>query len=145
MSIRFDNRSVDTFKKDIYFSTQLEKYFFHEWLRACEVNNSYTITTWDNNGVDNDGGFIASGKTGGADYRVTGSFRPHKAAVVGFESFKDHPLEVKWVPTAGKFSFKGRRFKVLHQRGCKYSVYLQLGELWNKSTKTKRLRHQTPH
>ena len=60
MSNRFDNRSVSTFKKDIYFGTQLEKYFFSEWLRVCEDNPDITITDWDNNGVDNDGGFIAS-------------------------------------------------------------------------------------
>jgi|TARA_R110000744_G_scaffold248035_6_gene364491 hypothetical protein len=118
MSNRFDNRSVSTFKKDIYFGTQLEKYFFSEWLRVCEDNPDITIADWDNNGVDNDGGFIASGNTAGADYKVTGSFRPHKAAVVGFESFKDHPLEVKWVPTAGKFTLKEGDLKSYIKEGA---------------------------
>ena len=111
MSNRFDNRSVSTFKKDIYFGTQLEKYFFSEWLSVCEDNPDITITDWDNNGVDNDGGFIASGNTAGADYRVSGSFLPD-------ETFMDHPLEVKWVPTAGKFTLKEGDLKSYIKEGA---------------------------
>ena len=111
MSNRFDNRSVSTFKKDIYFGTQLEKYFFGEWLSVCEDNPDITITDWDNNGIDNDGGFIASGNTAGADYRVSGSFLPD-------ETFMDHPLEVKWVPTAGKFTLKEGDLKSYIKEGA---------------------------
>lgn len=92
MSNRFDNRSVSTFKKDIMFSTMLEKYFFNNWV--SNVNHVYTdlgyhVDTWENNGCGNDGEFIANGNTSGADYKVN-----------------DVPLEVKWVPTAGKLTLK---------------------------------------
>lgn len=86
---RFDNRNLNTFKKDIKFGTMLEKYFFHKWLDKCELN----ISDWSDNGCDNNGEFIAKGNTSGADYRAT---------IQGF----DTPLEIKWVPTAGKFSLK---------------------------------------
>jgi hypothetical protein len=92
MGNRFDNRSVSTFKKDIKFGTMLEKYFFETWVG--NVNHVYTgldfnIDSWENNGCGNDGEFIASGNTAGADYKVN-----------------DVPLEVKWVPTAGKLTLK---------------------------------------
>lgn len=94
MSNRFDNRSISTFKKDIKFGTMLEKYFFETWVG--NVNHIYTeldfhIDSWDDNGCGNDGEFIASGNTAGADYKVN-----------------DVPLEVKWVPTAGKLTLKKR-------------------------------------
>jgi hypothetical protein len=92
VSNRFDNRSVSTFKKDIKFGTMLEKYFFETWMG--NVNHVYKgldfhIDSWENNGCGNDGEFIASGNTAGADYKVN-----------------DVPLEVKWVPTAGKLTLK---------------------------------------
>jgi hypothetical protein len=98
MSYRFDNRSVGTFKKDIFFATHIEKYFFNKFLDICDGRNDITITNAKDNGVDNDGAFIASGKTSGADYRVD----------IDYDDFleKDHPLEVKWVPTAGKLTLK---------------------------------------
>lgn len=89
---RFDNRTVDRFKKDIKFGTMLEKYFFHKWLDIAKVDDPNL--TWEDNGCDNDGEFIASGNTAGADYKVN-----------------DIPLEIKWVPTAGKFTLKRNNLK----------------------------------
>ena len=103
MSSRFDNRSVSTFKKDIYFSTKLEKYFFNKWLEICESTDTIKVDNPRDNGVGNDGRFIAKGNTAGAGYMVD----------IKCDSFlaKDHPIEIKWVPTAGKFTLKENDLK----------------------------------
>ena len=98
MSSRFDNRTVDTFKKQIKFSTQLEKYFFYKWIEICSDKKHILIKNPRNNGVDNSGEFIESGKTSGADYLVDFKYKQ--------KSFKDMPIEIKWVPTYGKLTLK---------------------------------------
>jgi len=99
MSTRFDNRSVSTFKKDIKFGTMLEKYFFHQWLETAKTRDPKL--SWENNGCGNDGEFIAKGNTAGADYKVN-----------------DVPLEIKWVPTAGKFTLKENDLKAYIREGA---------------------------
>ena len=108
MSTRFDNRSVSTFKKDIYFATKLEKYFFTEWLEKVKSGSSgLHISKWIDNGCGNDGEFIAKGNTAGADYKISGSIKGE-----GLDAeLKDEPLEIKWVPTAGKFTLKENDLK----------------------------------
>ena len=103
MSTRFDNRSVSTFKKDIHFATKLEKYFFTEWLEKVKSGSSgLHVSEWSDNGCGNDGEFIAKGNTAGADYKISGSIKGE-----GLDAeLKDEPLEIKWVPTAGKFTLK---------------------------------------
>lgn len=104
--MRFDHRSKNTFKKDIYFATMLEKYFFNEWLKRCEP--WIKVTSYSDNGCGNDGEFIEKGNTAGADYRIWGSLC-HGSIGCGLSSFssiEDEPLEIKWVPTAGKFTLK---------------------------------------
>lgn len=110
MSSRFDNRDIDTFKKDIKFGTLLEKFFFEEWLKICKD----LIHEYKNNGCDNNGEFIAKGNTSGADYKITGTllFKDNNQEV------KDHPLEVKWVPTAGKFTLKENDLKAYIREGA---------------------------
>lgn len=98
MSYRFDNRTVDTFKQDIYFATRLERYFFNKWLDICKTIDYISVNNPRDNGVDNDGGFIESGKTSGADYLVDLEYNKNIT--------KDMPLEIKWVPTYGKLSLK---------------------------------------
>jgi len=94
---------VSTFKKDIYFATKLEKYFFTEWLSKVESGAcGLHITGWSDNGCGNDGEFIAKGNTAGADYKISGSVKGE-----GLDAkLEDEPLEIKWVPTAGKFTLK---------------------------------------
>ena len=100
---RFDHRSKDTFKKDIKFGTRIETYFWNQWLKVAE-NAGFKIEDYGDNGVDNSGEFIPSGKcTAGADYIVTMSYKGHKC--------EDLPLEVKWVPTAGKLTLKENDLK----------------------------------
>ena len=104
MGNRFDNRSVDTFKKDIKFGTQLERYFFLEWIDRNLDDPRLVIESWEDNGCGNDGEFIAKGETSGADYRISGVMNyidmPRKKQMI------DWPIEVKWVPTAGKLTLK---------------------------------------
>ncbi len=104
---RFDYRDSNTFKKDIKFSTMLEKYFFHEWLDRVESRELLDVSSWDNNGCDNNGEFIAKGNTAGADYKISGSIKGR-----GLDAkLVDEPLEIKWVPTSGKFTLKQNDLK----------------------------------
>lgn len=114
MSNRFDNRSVSRFKKDIYFSTMMEKYFFDKWRGVVRETQGMVIDDWDNNGCGNDGEFIAKGNTAGADYKISASFGDDFNAIV----LVDHPLEIKWVPTAGKFTLKEGDLKAYVKEGA---------------------------
>ena len=112
MSNRFDNRTVNTFKKDIKFGTMVEKYFFNKWRDIVASTEGMNIEDWEDNGCGNDGEFIAKGNTAGADYRVSAAFECESVAVVG------HPLEMKWVPTAGKFTLKENDLKSYVKEGA---------------------------
>ena len=116
MSTRFDYRSKNTFKKDIKFSTMIEKYFFTGWIERVSDHGAINIESWDNNGCDNNGEFIANGNTAGADYNITGSvlYADYKNRVDLYR----HPLEVKWVPTAGKFTLKENDLKSYVKEGA---------------------------
>ena len=114
MSNRFDNRSVSRFKKDIYFSTMMEKYFFDKWRGIVREAQGMVIDDWDNNGCGNDGEFIAKGNTAGADYKISASFEDDFNTIV----LVDHPLEIKWVPTAGKFTLKEGDLKAYVKEGA---------------------------
>ena len=103
MSYRFDNRSKDEFKKDIYFGTLLEKYFFQEWLKVADSSDFINVQSWGDNGCGNDGAFIEKGNTAGADYKISGELTMRSGNIV---PVTDMPLEIKWVPTAGKFTLK---------------------------------------
>lgn len=99
MDRRFDFRDEATFRRDIKFGTQLEKYFFDKWMHVVVEQGIMRITSYSNNGCDNSGEFISSGtNTAGADYRVSGYTKTVELT--------NEPLEVKWVPTAGKFTLK---------------------------------------
>lgn len=95
---RFDNRSKDTFKKDIAFGTAVEKYFWDGFLdQLTKYNVSYKNAR--DNGVGNDGEYVETGtNTAGADYIID--------ILRGEEWYENIPMEVKWVPTAGKLTLK---------------------------------------
>ncbi len=112
MNTRFDNRSKSTFKKDIYFSTKLEKYFFDKWVDIFRKKKTVRLENPRDNGCGNDGEFIAKGNTAGADYMVDIQNHPKRTMK------KDHPLEIKWVPTAGKFTLKENDLKAYIREGA---------------------------
>lgn len=95
---KFDNRSKEEFMNDIYFGTKLEKYFFNQWLERCRNKDFVKIYNERDNGIDNQGGFVKKGDTSRADYMIDLIYRGH--------IYRDLPIEVKWVPTHGKFSLK---------------------------------------
>ena len=96
---RFDNRSKTTFKKDIKFGTAMETYFFNKWVQSCDDRDDISIYNCRDNGIGNDGEYFETGtNTSGADYMVD-----YFDSEYGFTNL---PLEVKWVPTAGKFTLK---------------------------------------
>ena len=122
MSNRFDHRSKDTFKKDIKFSTMLEKYFFNKWLDIVKDSDTIRVSSWDDNGCGNDGEFIAKGNTAGADYKISGTISNE-----GLDAqLADEPLEIKWVPTAGKFTLKEGDLKAYIREGASILFILSL-------------------
>lgn len=98
MSRRFDHRDKNTFKKDIFFSTMIEKYWWNKWMDQSKIRDDLKISNARDNGCDNDGKFIESGVTAGADYIADIEYLD--------VSIQDCPIEIKWVPTAGKATLK---------------------------------------
>lgn len=101
---RFDNRTKEKFKKDIKFGTMLEKYFFEKWMSVARSQNIIYVTSYQNNGCDNNGEFISHGNTSGADYKINGQLLQEGNKVVA--TIDSEPLEVKWVPSYGKLTLK---------------------------------------
>ena len=66
MSKRFDNRTQQQFADDIYFGTAIEKYFWNQWVDRCSNRQDINLANPRDNGVANDGAFIASGNTSGS-------------------------------------------------------------------------------
>lgn len=95
---RFDNRTKETFKKDIKFGTMLESYWWNRWFDQAVIRTDLQISSPKDNGCGNDGEFIESGNTSGADYMADVDYEGR--------SIKNCPIEIKWVPTAGKFTLK---------------------------------------
>ena len=110
MSKRYDNRDEKTFKANVYFSTMIEKYFFDKWLDVCSGGHNMQVKSWADAGCGNDGEFIKKGKTGGADYKVTGSFN-------GLD-LSDHYLEMKWCSSEGKLTLKKYDLKEYVKQGA---------------------------
>jgi hypothetical protein len=98
MSRRFDFRDKETFKKDIYFSTMLEKHWWEKWLSATKNRDDILVQNPRSNGCDNTGEFIEHGPTSGADYIATLTYKGVQV--------EDCPVEIKWVPTSGKITLK---------------------------------------
>lgn len=109
MNHRFDHRDEQTFKKDIYFGTKIETFIFNAWVSQPSSDN-FTIIDYKDNGVCNDGSYIKSGRTSGADYKVTFDYRGSR--------YNEMPLEVKWVPTKGKFSLKSGDLRAYLEEGA---------------------------
>ena len=99
MDKRYDNRTKSQFKKDIKFGTMMETYVFNKWVELCVTRDDVVISNYGDNGIGNDGEYVKTGtNTSGADY----------IADLNYEGvqYDNLPIEVKWVPTAGKFSLK---------------------------------------
>jgi len=89
---RFDNRTIEQFKKDIKFGTMIENLWMKHSFDSIKKSNIYPDTvSYKENGIDNSGEYQKK-SNGNADFIITGN--------------KDHLLEIKWCPTKGKVSFK---------------------------------------
>ena len=102
MSRRYDHRTEQQFAKDIKFATKLEGYFFNEWLKGCTKLDYVHVSNARDNGICNDGELVCGVNTSGADYKVDISYDDGNWEY----NCIDLPLEIKWVPTPGKFSLK---------------------------------------
>lgn len=108
---RFDTRTKDTFKKDIKFGTMLENYWWNAWLKQVGKRQDIGVYKPRDNGCGNDGEFIASGNTAGADFMCDISYQEDMV-------IEDLPVEMKWVPTAGKFTLKEGDLKAYIKEGA---------------------------
>jgi hypothetical protein len=107
---RFDNRSKATFKKDIAFGTAIEKFFWRGFLAQLEKYHVKYENPSDN-GVGNDGQYVETGtNTAGADYIID--------ILNGDRWRRNVPMEVKWVPTAGKLTLKKADMKAYVNEGA---------------------------
>jgi hypothetical protein len=88
----------------------IEQYWWHRWLGKATSSQSIEIEEPRDNGCGNDGKFIESGNTAGADYRADITYQ-------GI-SIKNCPIEIKWVPTAGKFTLKENDLKAYVREGA---------------------------
>jgi hypothetical protein len=102
MSRRYDHRTEQQFAKDIKFATKLEGYFFNEWIKRCTGLDYVHVSNARDNGICNDGELVRGVNTSGADYKVDISYDDGNWEY----NCIDLPLEIKWVPTPGKFSLK---------------------------------------
>lgn len=95
---RFDNRSKETFKKDIYFGTAVESHWWDKLLVEAERCNGFGFNNHFSNGCGNDGRYLETGtNTGGADYWAEGWV---------FDQSFAHGIEVKWVSSPGRITLK---------------------------------------
>lgn len=116
MSKRFDNRTKDTFKKDIKFGTMMESYWWGRWVEDAMHRADLDIANPRDNGCGNDGEFIESGNTAGADFKADVRYDD--------EPWGNLPIELKWVPTAGKFTLKENDLKAyVRERAAILFVY----------------------
>lgn len=93
---RQDNRSIETFKKDIKFGTMLEKFWIECLVESLRHNKEVSDIVLNNNGIDNSGEYVEK-STRDADYHL--SFKAYR-------SFFSGKIEVKFAPTKGKVTFK---------------------------------------
>ena len=95
---RFDNRSKETFKKDIHFGTAVESHWWAKLLVEAERCNGFGFNNHFSNGCGNDGRYLKTGtNTGGADYWAEGWV---------FDQSFAHGIEVKWVSSPGRVTIK---------------------------------------
>lgn len=120
MNSRFDHRTKDLFKRDIKFGTMLENYWWKLWLEQIDDRCDIYVGNPRDNGCGNDGEFIASGNTAGADFMCDISYQEEEEIM----TIEDLPIEMKWVPTAGKFTLKENDLKAyIRERAAILFIY----------------------
>lgn len=112
---RLDYRNLETFKKDIYFSTKLEEFWFKLYLR--QICHKYDAIEYEDSGTDNSGKYTKRA-TKKADYTV----HLHKNGSVG--TIK---LDIKWAPTFGKATFKVSNLKSYIADGSNILLFYNIG------------------
>lgn len=91
---RLDYRDLNTFKKDILFSTKLEEFWFKLYIKQIAL--MYDKIEYEDSGTDNTGEFQTKA-TNNADYTI---YLHNKNNII------IRKLDIKWAPTKGKATFK---------------------------------------
>jgi len=113
---RLDYRNLDQFKKDIYFSTKLEEFWFKLYLK--QICSRYDAIEYDNTGTDNSGTYQRVA-TKAADYTI------HLTKSGATASIK---LDIKWAPTAGKATFKVKNLEHYIKDDIKILLFYNIGD-----------------
>ena len=91
---RLDYRTLDTFKKDILFSTKLEEFWFKLYL--CQITSIYDKIEYENTGTDNKGKY----------QRVANKNADYTIYLTKLGKTVTRKIDIKWAPTPGKATFK---------------------------------------
>lgn len=111
---RMDNRDLETFKKDIKFSTLLEKFWMDSLVTTIKKDPLVIKAEYFNNGIDNSGEYVEKSNRN-ADYNLL-------VATLSGDIY--NTLEVKFAPTKGKITFKYNDLKdYVKQKAYIYLIY----------------------
>jgi hypothetical protein len=114
---RVDYRDADTFKKDILFSTKLEKFWIKVYLK--QICNKYDKIEYEDYGTDNTGK-VTKYATSKADYKIY-LFKNKKKII--------QKLDVKWGPSKGKVTFKVNSLQNYIKDGSDILLFYNIGRV----------------
>lgn len=113
---RLDFRTLETFKKDILFSTQLEEFWFKLYL--TQILPHYDLVEYENTGTDNTGAYKKRASKD-PDYTVH---------LTKGEITHSRKLDIKWAPTSGKATFKVNNLKHYIKNDINILLFYNIGE-----------------
>lgn len=119
-----DHRSVETFKKDILFTTKLENFWFQLFLKELKRDKDINLISYNDKGTDNTGKLAKA--IPDADYEIRYRFKGQEYSLL---------LEVKWAPTFGKAVFKTDNIKNYINQGASILMFYNVGDTRLKKPK----------
>lgn len=113
---RQDNRSLKTFKKDIEFSTKLERFWWDIFIREVKNNKDINIIALEDYGIDNSGIYVEKANCK-ADYKMIYEY---------CGKIRTNLMEIKWSPIRGKCTFKTSNLRSYVKQGAFILLFCNL-------------------
>jgi len=114
--LRRDHRSVEQFKKDIKFYTQIEQFWFKIFLD--QLRKEVKLVSFNDHGVDNTGAYCKKAN-GNADYSIIYDINGKKYNML---------VEIKWCPT-NKATFKVNNLKSYIKQEASIVLFYNISDL----------------